>query len=211
MSQRVIFVAGASGAVGRTVVRISGAEGVALRAHYRKAPPAGAPAGAVIFSLDDREALLSAMNGATTVVQLIGTMRKRFGAGDTYETSDIGTTQRLVDAAKKVGSVDHVVLLSSVGAGSGWGAYLTAKAKAESIVTGSGLPYTIFRPSAFDGEGHHAPPGMGLLSHLPGLATIRPIEVDVLARTILRTAQTRQPLATILEGKSLFALADSAL
>ena len=134
-----------------------------------------APEGAAVLELADAPALETALSGAggaggcTTVVQLIGTMRKRFSTGDTYETSDIGTTQQLVDAAKKTG-VDHLVLLSSVGAGSPMGAYLQAKARAEAIVRESGIPFTIFRPSAFVGEGHRPPPGMKLLTRALGLA-----------------------------------------
>ncbi len=204
MSERKIFVAGASGAVGRTVVRQALASGTGLRTHYRKQPEGGVQPGAVVGSLDDHEWLTEQLRGQTTVLQLIGTMRKRFSAGDTYETSDIGTTRSLVECARRAGTVDHLVLLSSVGAGRPMGAYLRAKAKAEALVGASGLSWTTLRPSAFDGEGHHAPPGIGLLSKLPGLHHLRPISVDDLARMILHVATTRAPLDTVLEGDSLF-------
>ena len=206
MSERKIFVAGASGAVGRTVVRQALAAGSSLRTHYRKQPEGAAQPGAVVGALDDHEWLTEQLRGQTTVLQLIGTMRKRFAAGDTYETSDIGTTRSLVECAKRAGTVDHLVLLSSVGAGRPMGAYLRAKAQAETLVSTSGIAWTTLRPSAFDGEGHHAPPGMGLLSKLPGLHHLRPISVDDLARGILHVATTRGPLDAVLEGDSLFAV-----
>ena len=93
------------------------------------------------------------MSECTTVVQLIGTMRKRFAQGDTYESSDVGTTRQLVAAATEA-QIDHFVLLSSVGADKPMGAYLKAKAEAERIVFDSGIPWTVFRPSSFDGGGH---------------------------------------------------------
>ena len=108
--------------------------GVPVVAHVRPKSASselaqGWPRKAVV-ELADPAALGEAMRGSTTVLQLIGTMRKRFGAGDTYETSDIGTTRQLVEAAKGAG-VDHLVLLSSLGAGRPVGAYLKAKAEAK--------------------------------------------------------------------------------
>jgi uncharacterized protein YbjT (DUF2867 family) len=202
---RKLFVAGATGAVGRAVVRLGDAQGVALVAHMRPRPDrTGQTAHAAVLDLADTDALERALSGATTIVQLIGTIRKRFAAGDTYETSDIGTTRQLVAGAKRAPSVDHIVLLSAVGAGRPIGAYLKAKAAAEAIVRDSGIAWTIFRPSAFEGEGHHAPPLLGGVTRLLRLDSWRPIEVDALARAILRSAVERGPLGAILEGRSLW-------
>ncbi len=212
MTDRLLFIAGASGAVGRTVVRLAGAvTGTSdVRAHYRKPPPEGAREDRVICALDDRVKLDEGLRGVTTVVQLIGTMRKRFAAGDTYETSDVGTTHALVEAARTHAGIDHFILLSSVGAGRPVGAYLRAKARAEALVRGSGMPWTIFRPSAFEGEGHRAPPGSALFARLPGLKKFRPIAVEDLARAILHVGRTRGPLDTVLEGDALFELVQAA-
>jgi len=144
------------------------------------------------------------MRGCTTVLQLIGTMRSRFGAGDTYETSDIGTTRQLVEAAKASG-VDHLVLLSSVGAGRPMGAYLKAKAKAEALVRESGIPFTILRPSAFTGTEERQVPGWAQsLTRALGLSRYQPIEVEDLARALLDVAVRRAPLGVALEGGSLW-------
>jgi uncharacterized protein YbjT (DUF2867 family) len=137
-------------------------------------------------------------------VQCIGTMKDRFARGDTYETSDIGTTQQLVDAGRATG-VDHLVLLSSVGAG-GAGAYLKAKARAEAIVLGSGIAWTIFRPSFLDGEGRRPIPGLGAVTRLLRLRQWQPIRVEQLAAALLHSALERAPLGVALEGRSLFDL-----
>ncbi len=202
---RKLFVAGATGAVGRTLVRLADAAGAALVPHLRpRHEREGRDARAAVLELADTEALERALSGCTTVVQLIGTMRSRFAAGDTYETSDIGTTRQLVAGAKRVPSVDHIVLLSSVGAGRPVGAYLKAKAAAEQIVRDSGIAWTIFRPSAFEGEGHKPPAILGGVTRLLHLDKWRPIEVDTLAAAILRCAVERAPLGTVLEGRSLW-------
>ena len=213
MSKRRIFVAGATGAVGQVLLQLAPKQQADVVAHARPksaSKVSGAVSGQVAaIELSDPR-LAEAMRGCTTVVQLIGTMRKRFSSGDTYETSDIGTTRQLVDAAKECGTVDHVVLLSSVGAGSPTGAYLKAKAEAERIVTVSGIPYTIFRPSAFaDREGVFIP-GMGAITRLLGLKKYEPIKLAELASAILWSAINREPLGVALEGAPLWDIVTKA-
>ena len=204
MSKRRLFVAGATGAVGQALMELALKRQVDVLAHAR--PKSAAKLGdrpVAAIELSDPK-LVDAMRGCTTVVQLIGTMRKRFAAGDTYETSDIGTTRLLVDAAKACGTVDHLVLLSSVGAGRPMGAYLKAKAEAERLVTSSGIPFTVFRPSAFeDREGVNVF-GMGAITRLLGLKKYEPIKVAQLAGAILFAATERAPLGACLEGASLW-------
>jgi uncharacterized protein YbjT (DUF2867 family) len=207
MKPRVLFLAGATGAVGRTALRLARTSGLAVVPHVRpgRTRAGGAPPGAVSFELSESRWLDEALAGCTTVLQLIGTTRARFASGDTYEVSDVGTTHLLVESAKRAG-IDHFVLLSSVGAGRPLGAYLKAKARAEALVTGSGLPFTIFRPSAFAGEGHRPPPGAEILTRLPGLSRFRPVAVEALAQGLLWVAERREPIGAVLEGESLFAL-----
>ena len=117
MTPRKLFVAGSSGATGRRVVSLAREQGLPLLAHLRPKPGRQADAQTAVFELSDTEALRAALQGCTTVLQLIGTTRQRFSSGDTYESSDVGSTRFLVEAAAQAG-VDHFVLLSSAGAGS---------------------------------------------------------------------------------------------
>lgn len=211
MRERRLFVAGSTGATGRVLGPMAARMGLAVVPHVRPATASrsGKPDGAAVLELSERPALVEALRGCTTVVQLIGTMRKRFASGDTYETSDIGTTRQLVEAAVEAGC-DHVVLLSSVGAGRPMGAYLKAKARAEALVSSSGLAWTIVRPSAFEGQGHRPPPGMRLVTGLLGLDTYRPIRLERLAGAILEVSRGREPVDAVLEGKSLWAVVERA-
>jgi uncharacterized protein YbjT (DUF2867 family) len=206
---RRIFVAGSTGAVGQRVVALAAARGLSLLAHARPRPDRAAPEGAVVFALEDHAALVQALQGCTTVLQLVGTMKKRFASGDTYASSDVATTEQLVRAANEAG-VDHVVLLSSVGAGRPVGAYLAAKARAEAVVRSGGVPFTIVRPSSFQGGGHEAPPGLGAVSRVPGLDALRPIAIDALAAALLHVASRRAPLGAIVDGEVLHALTAAA-
>ena len=206
MSPRRLFVAGATGAVGQVLLQLADAQKVDVLAHVRPASASKLGARPVAAIELSNPKLSEVMKGCTTVVQLIGTMKKRFAQGDTYETSDIGTTRQLIDAAKACGTVDHVVLLSSVGAGSPTGAYLEAKAEAERLVKESGLPFTIFRPSAFeDREGVHTF-GFGAITRVLGLKKYQPIKLQQLAGAILRAATDRAPLGAALEGATLWDL-----
>ena len=206
---RRIFLAGATGAVGRTLLGLPSLPGATLVSHLRPGRDASGFANPAVCELSNPDALDQALRGCTTVLQLIGSRRARFAKGDTYESSDVGTTRQLVEAARRLGTVDHFVLLSSVGAGRPVGAYLKAKARAEALVTQSGLPYTILRPSAFEGGGHAPPALFGPITRALGLAALRPIRIETLAALLLRIAAERAPLGTVLEGKSLLALAEA--
>src|SRR5262249_38760611 len=201
-----LFVAGATGVTGRAGVKLAGERGVPLVAHKRPQPDRTGAGG---FELSDADALTPALAGCPTLLQLIGTTRKRFAAGDTYETSDIGTTQKLLEGAGRASTIDHFLLLSSVGAGRPLGAYLRAKAEAERIVRESGVPYTIFRPSVLIGDNRKPPPGMGALTRALGMHKYRPIAVEQVASAMLRVAADRAQLGSVLEGKSLWEVVDA--
>lgn len=212
--ERRLFVAGATGAVGRTVMRLAETRGLDVVPHVRPKTAAQGKAlypRAAVLELSQTEALVKVLGDRTTVLQLIGTTRKRFATGDTYETSDIGTTRELLDAAKRAGTIDHFILLSSVGAGRPVGAYLKAKARAEELVRESGIPFTVFRPSAFVGEGHRLFPGAQAIISAVGASRYRPIPVESLAKTLLLVAGERAPLGEVLEGVPLWKQVDRAL
>lgn len=197
-----MFVAGATGATGTVFARMASMHDLVLHVRPATAPQHafGADPRARIFDLTDPVATADALRGCDAVLSLIGTMRKRFDTGDTYASSDIATTQALVDGARAAG-VPRFLLLSSLGAG-GPGAYARAKGESERIVRGSGLRWTIFRPSALVSpaggpEGHHGrrtvPPGvLGIGAVLARVFLLRssvnrfrPIPIDVLCRAFL--------------------------
>lgn len=203
---RRLFVAGSTGATGQVLVPLASRLGIPAVAHVRPARAiAGVKPDTAVVDLADAPALVEAMRGCTTVVQLIGTMRHRFEKGDTYETSDIGTTAQLLAAAKLAG-LDHVILLSSAGTGRPVGAYLKAKAKAEALVRESGIPWTIFRPSALEGGERKAIPGLKGITRLLGLQSFEPIALGDLAAAMLQCAADRAPLEAVLEGGPLWQL-----
>jgi uncharacterized protein YbjT (DUF2867 family) len=178
----------------------------------------------LIAELSDTPRLDEQMARAHAVVCLVGTMRSRFRAGDTYESSDYRPVVQLLESAKKspLGEPRHFVLLTALGARPGSG-YLGWKHRAEEAVRGSGLPSTILRPSFLDTRGSRSHPSHGtdrkpppvvgttleLLGKLPALRGVsddlRPLPVDVLCLAIARIVRERGPLGT-LKGRHIWEL-----
>lgn len=216
------FVAGATGFTGRAVARQDAeAHGVDLKLQVRPGSRGRAALGSdprvVEVSLDDEDALVSALRGCDAILQLIGTVRARFDDETSYESVDYGTTLKLLAAGQKAG-VRHFVLLSSVGAGLGLGSYLSWKKRTEQAVRESGLGWTIVRPSylAGDAELTERRELLALSAFLRGLseapiggalaANLRPINIQVLARVLLHLVRAG-PQRRVLLGADLWRIA----
>lgn len=170
-SQRVAFVAGATGYTGRAVVQLLTMRGVRCVAHVR--PDSArldawrgrfAGAGAEVCTAPWRgpemgEALADL--GVTEVYALTGTTNKRAKAlgkagGDaasaSHDAVDFGLTRHLVDACLAAGTAPFFVYLSSLGADAdSRNSYLRARGRAEDAVAGSGLPFCALRASFITG------------------------------------------------------------
>lgn len=211
------FVLGATGFVGREVVRQLCVRGGKPVAHVRPDSPAlatwratfGELGAAVDASPWEATALAAALREvrAGELYILIGTTRDKAKTdrveGDIYQQIDRGLTEIAVAAAKQVGGI-RLVYLSSVGADAKAGsAYLKARGQAEDAVRGSGLPWVIARPSFIVGERDEsrigesigAGIGDGVLA-VAGLfggkklrAKYRSTSADVLASALIRIAE----------------------
>jgi uncharacterized protein YbjT (DUF2867 family) len=223
-----VFVAGATGAIGTVLVPHLRTSGFTVIPHVRPKTAARHPFGkdpeALIADLSDSAKLDARMSGAQSIVCLVGTMRRRFAAGDTYESSDYLPVVQLAESARRVASAEprHFVLLTALGARAGSG-YLGWKFKAEEVVRQSGLPHTVLRPSFLDttdtgtlpsdGTQRKPPPLVGgalrLLGAFPPLRglsdDLRPLPAHVLCAAIARILRDRGPLGT-LYGRQLWAV-----
>ena len=220
-----VLVAGATGAVGSALVPVLRQQGFAVIPHLRPQTagrhPLGKDAAALICDLSEAPKLDAAMARVQGVVCLVGTMRRRFDAGDTYASSDYQPVVDLVGSARRLSAAPHFVLLSALGARPGKG-YLGWKHQAEEVVRQSGLPFAILRPSFLDsrqsgsqpsdGAQRRPPPLVGpalrLAGQVPGLRgfadDLRPIPVEVLCRAIARVLRDREPTASVLTGRQLW-------
>ncbi len=164
---RPAFVLGATGFVGREVVRQLCVRGTRTIAHVRpdstKLDEWRARFGELGAEVDttawDAAALAARFRELrpAQVYVLIGTTRGKAKAdavqGDIYEAVDLGLTRLAVEAARASEIRPRIVYLSAIGADTtARSAYLRARGKAEEVVTTSGLPWVIARPSFITGE-----------------------------------------------------------
>jgi uncharacterized protein YbjT (DUF2867 family) len=166
------FVLGATGFVGREVVRQLAVRATPVVAHVRPksaaewTPKLEALGAKVDRSEWDARALASAIDaaGAKQLYILTGTTRGRAKAdsvgGDIYDKIDYGLTRIAVDAALASKARPRLVYLSGLGADpNARGAYMKARGKAEDAVRGSGLEWVIARPAIITGERDESRPG----------------------------------------------------
>jgi uncharacterized protein YbjT (DUF2867 family) len=227
----IVFVAGASGAVGSALVPVLRQDHFEVIPHVRPKTAVRHPLGkdpqALVADLSDVAKLDAAMARAQAIVCSVGTMRRRFAAGDTYESSDYQPVAQLVESALRMKSRPFFVLVSALGARPGSG-YLGWKFKAEELVRKSGLPQAILRPSFLDSthagsqpsDGkQRAPPslvgavlrGLGALPGLKGTSLdLRPIPVEVLCKAIARLLRESKNHPEVLTGRQLWPLAESS-
>jgi NADH dehydrogenase len=161
------FVTGATGFVGREVVRQLCVRGTRCIAHVR--PDSSSLStwrtrfteqGALVDTAAwDAAALAASLrtNAVTHLYICIGTTRSKAKSekvqGDIYEAVDLGLTQIAVDAARASELRPRLIYLSSVGASTtARSPYLRARGKAEAVVQSSGLPWVIARPSIITGD-----------------------------------------------------------
>lgn len=195
----MILVAGGTGFLGRAIVAALRRDGHQVRVLARNASrnPWADDRGVTIVAGDVREAatLGDAVAGCDTVViavQFPGHPVEVPKKGLTYDAFDRAGTENLVAAAKKAG-VTRLVYMSGVGAGQGKSEeWFVAKDRAEAAVTGSGIAYTIVRPSWVYGPRDRSLNQFARFARLlpfvpmpgPGTAKVAPVHVDDVATAV---------------------------
>jgi uncharacterized protein YbjT (DUF2867 family) len=150
-----IAVTGASGFVGRHVVRELLARGCRVRALVRSTQKAreALPAGVdlVVGSVLDGKAPAELLKGADACIHLVGIIREVRSEGQTFERMHVDATRAMTDACAAAG-VRRFVHMSALGASpDGKATYQKTKFQGEQTVRRSGLDWTIFRPSFIHG------------------------------------------------------------
>ncbi|HEC98162.1 MAG TPA: NAD-dependent epimerase/dehydratase family protein [Nitrospirae bacterium] len=197
----MIFIAGATGFVGRHLIRSLSSGKYKVRCLVRSDKEAGLCTSPGFETtkgdITDSESLKGKLEGVGIVVHLVGIIKEQ-GEG-TFEKIHIEGTKNLVDEAK-FSDVEHFFFQSALGADlRSPFKYLRTKAEAEEIVKGSGLPYTIFRPSLIIGPGDGFTENIKELLRLgpvvpvpgDGKARFQPIFIDDWVRCFLKIIDSR--------------------
>jgi NADH dehydrogenase len=215
MSQGVL-VTGAGGFVGGVVVNHLLAQNTPVVAlTNRRKIPEKTGLRCVYGDLLDTAVLDQAMAGCRAVIHLVGIIRENPAQGATYKRIHFEGTRAIVAAAQKNG-VRRLIHMSAQGARPDAPAeYHRTKYQAEECVRGSGLNWTIFRPSLIhgpDGEfmqmecawakGKAAPYlfmpyfGAGLLG-LGGAGLLEPVFVEDVARAFVQALDNPKSISQV--------------
>ncbi len=151
-----IVVAGATGLVGSALVaHLVERKENGVVALVRSAKPGRFDASVEERVFDyDADASYEALSALrpSVVFCCLGTTRAKAGSDEAFRKVDGDYPKRLVEAAKRASATTMFGLVSSVGASSPRGLYLSTKFDVEKALALSGLPHVIVRPSFLLGD-----------------------------------------------------------
>lgn len=216
----MILITGATGFIGRALVRQLSSIGYPLRALIRPSArtprlPKGVPVEVAVVSLADTRGLRAAMRDVETIFHLASAENQ--GSRGSLLITDIQGTQNLVDAAADAG-VDRLIYISHLGAAraSGYPAF-KAKGIAEEYIRGGKTPYTVIRTSLVYGPEDHFTNNIArLLRSSPGIfpvptggrVVVQPVWVEDLVTCMIWALQNDATLNQVYEvgGNEFFTL-----
>jgi uncharacterized protein YbjT (DUF2867 family) len=168
----LVFVAGATGYVGRAVIPRLLARGHAVRALARRGSAARVPAGCEIVLGDalKKESFAGSVASCDSFLQLVGVAHPSPSKAEQFRTVDLASARASAEAAAQAG-VRHFVYVSVAQPAPAMKAYVKARAEGESAIRALGLNATFVRPWYVLGPGHRWPylllPGYWIAERLP--------------------------------------------
>lgn len=199
----ILAITGATGFVGKTVIRIALEKGFTIRALTRRPQDEREGVTWIEGALDAPDALRALARGSHAVMHIAGVVNARDRAG--FSAGNIDGTRMMTEAAADEG-IRRFIHVSSLAAREpalsnyGW-----SKAGAEDAVMASGLDWTIIRPPAIYGPEDTEMLEMFRMARrglvmLPPLGRLSVIEVSDLARLLLQLTLDRASIGEIYEA-----------
>ncbi|NTV75729.1 MAG: NAD(P)H-binding protein [Holophaga sp.] len=155
---RNVVIAGATGLVGRELVRqLEARRDVDFTALVRRAGTLRSLSGRVKEVVFDYRSPADLERLGTEIpcdllLCALGTTLKKAGSPAAFREVDLGYPAALITRLAALQPRPAFALVSSAGAGHPRGLYLETKAEAEKVLVASGLPYLIVRPSLLLGD-----------------------------------------------------------
>ena len=197
----MILVTGATGFIGRALVRHLSQSGQQVRVLLRPSPhspriPKSVAVEVAVVSLNDERGVRAALRGVDHVYHLASASSQ--GRRGNLITTDIEGTRNLAQASKDAG-IQRLIFLSHIGADRA-SAFPIQKSKgiAEEHIRRSGVPYTIIRTSVvFGPEDRFTTNLAGLLRAVPfffpipsdGRTLLQPLWVEDLVTSLVWTLE----------------------
>jgi uncharacterized protein YbjT (DUF2867 family) len=173
---RRVFVTGATGFVGRSVIQALRSDGYVVRCLVRRGSERDLLGLGAVERVEGnilvRRGLEEGMAGCQALIHLVGIIRERPAIAATFEMVHTQGTINVIEAAAAAG-VRRYLHMSALGSRPGARArYHQTKWAAEEAVRASGLVWTIFRPSIIYGRGDEF---VKMLAHMVNRYPIVPV------------------------------------
>lgn len=205
---RRVLLTGATGFVGRNVLRELLAKGFEIVAVARSRAEIPTPPGVIRVAADlNGEGWQRWSEGCSAAIHLVGVIREVPAKGVTFDGAHRIATEKVVQACRQFG-IPRLVHMSALGARpQAATAYHRTKAAAEEVVRGSGLVWTIFRPSMIFGVGDGFTTALvRALRRAPvfpvfgdGSYRLQPIAVEEVARAMVASLDEPRSEAQVIE------------
>lgn len=173
MAQRIIFITGATGFLGRNLIPELLKRGHRVRALVRPGSESKLPKGSEIIIGDplNGASFVEQIRPADTFVQLVGVSHPTPAKAREFRTVDLKSAGEAIAAAVEA-NVEHFVYVSVAQPAPIMKAYIEARAEGEALIRASGIPRaTILRPWYVLGPGRQWPrilrPVYWLLEKIP--------------------------------------------
>jgi uncharacterized protein YbjT (DUF2867 family) len=156
--QHAVFVTGATGLMGRSLIPALLSRGHRVRALARPGSERKLPAGctAVVGDALKRDTYQGQISPADTFVQLVGVAHPNPSKAAEFRAIDLQSARDAVSAAREAG-VRHFIYVSVAQPAPVMKAYITVRAECEQALRESGLFATIMRPWYVLGPGRRWP------------------------------------------------------
>jgi uncharacterized protein YbjT (DUF2867 family) len=168
-----VFMAGASGFMGRRLATELLSRGHTVRAMVRPGSEGRAAAGCEVVVADPfvPASYAGRVDGCDTFVQLVGVAHPSPAKAAQFRTVDLASAVASLKAARQAG-VAHFIYVSVAQPAPVMRSYIAARAEAEAAICGSGLNATVLRPWYVLGPGRRWPvlllPMYWLFGAIPG-------------------------------------------
>jgi len=168
-----IFITGATGYMGRSVITALLARGHQVRGLVRAGSERKLPAGceAVIGDALNATTYIDTIAPADTFIHLVGVPHPNPSKAAQFQTVDLASA-KIAAANAQAAGIQHFIYVSVAQPAPVMQAYVAARVAAEQAIRNTGMHATILRPWYVLGPGHRWPypllPLFWLLEHVPG-------------------------------------------